>query len=95
MYREARNDYDLVLKAEPKNDLIYYNRGLDYYDAGEFQKAIDDFTSAIKIDPDFGNAFLNRGIANYLLGIDGCSDLMEAKYLGAFVHPKAIEGICN
>lgn len=68
---------------------------MDYYDAGEYRKAIDDFTSAIKIYPDFADAFLNRGIANYFLGIDGCSDLMEAKYLGADVHPKTIAWICN
>lgn len=95
MYREARIDYSIVLRAEPLNELIYYNRGLDYYDTGAYEQAVDDCTSAIKIDPDFANAFLNRGIANYLLGIDGCSDLMEAKYLGADVHPKAIEGVCH
>lgn len=34
----------------------YYNRGNAYLEMGDIQKAIDDYTKAIKINPDFTQA---------------------------------------
>ena len=35
---------------------------------GEYQEAIDDYTSAIKINPDDADAYVNRGAAYHNLG---------------------------
>ena len=41
----------------------YYNRGKAYYNLGEYEKAIADFTQAINMNPDFAEAYQSRGIA--------------------------------
>ena len=40
-----------------------YNRGIIYYCSGKYQKAIDNYTKAIELDPEFAFAYFNRGIA--------------------------------
>ena len=43
------------------NPLAYFNRGIVYGDAGEIEKAIGDYTGAIRLDPGYVNAFVERG----------------------------------
>ena len=39
----------------------YYNRGLAWHDKGEADRAIADFTEAIRVDPKYEEAYNNRG----------------------------------
>ena len=41
----------------------YYNRGTVLGKKGEYDKAIEDFTNAIKLKPDYAEAYNNRGNA--------------------------------
>ena len=41
----------------------YYNRGNAYRNNGEYDKAITDYTEAIRLDPKYATAYNNRGIA--------------------------------
>lgn len=41
--------------------LAYFNRGIVYSNAGEIEKAIGDFTRAVRLDPDYVNAYVERG----------------------------------
>lgn len=43
--------------------LIYYNRGNAYKDKGQFDRAIQDYDEAIRLDPEYANSFNNRGYA--------------------------------
>ena len=45
----------------------YYNKGIDYYDDGKYQLAVNEFTTAIRLNPSFTNAYFNRGNAYYEL----------------------------
>ena len=61
----------IVIK--PKNEEIlsaedYINRGISKYNLGNYNAAIADYTSAIRIDPDDAIAYYNRGLAKYYLG---------------------------
>ena len=40
----------------------YYNRGVSWLDKGELDKAISDYSQAIRLDPKFVQAYTNRGI---------------------------------
>ena len=41
----------------------YFNKGIAYYDQGEFDEAIEEFTEAIELDPEYAIAYYNRGWA--------------------------------
>ena len=46
----------------------YFDSGNEHWKQGEYQEAIDDYTSAIKINPDDADAYVNRGAAYHNLG---------------------------
>lgn len=43
--------------------IAYNNRGIAYREKGEYDRAIADFTQAIKLNPKDVNPYLNRGVA--------------------------------
>ena len=51
----------------------FFNRAFGKYKQGDYQGAIEDYTQAIRLDPNYAIAYNNRGIARRKLG-----DLQEA-----------------
>ena len=45
--------------------VAYYNRGNAYFDKRDYDRAIADFTQAIKLDPKDAFAIHDRGVAYY------------------------------
>ena len=43
----------------------YFDKGNSFYNEGDFDKAIADYTKAISIDPKYAEAYYNRGQAYY------------------------------
>jgi tetratricopeptide (TPR) repeat protein len=41
----------------------FYNRGNAYYDQDDYDRAIADYSQAVRLRPDFAKAFINRGLA--------------------------------
>jgi len=50
-------------QLNPKDAEAYYSRGNNYYNKGEYDKAIINYSQAIQINPKFDNAYYNRGYA--------------------------------
>ena len=48
---------------------IYYNKGYAESDLEQHEEAIDDFTKAIELNPDFVWAYSNRGYSKNALGL--------------------------
>ena len=46
----------------------YLYRGNDKYKSGDYKRAIVDYTQAIRLKPDYADAYYNRGIAKHDLG---------------------------
>lgn len=46
----------------------YYNRGIAYSEKGEVERAIEDYTKAIELNPKFAEAYYQRGIAYRIKG---------------------------
>ena len=42
---------------------IYFNRGVTWYEMGNYDRAIQDYNEATKLNPNFEQAFFNRGNA--------------------------------
>lgn len=46
----------------------YFNRGLDYFNQGNYYQAIADYDQALKLNSQYSDAYNNRGVAYYKLG---------------------------
>ena len=75
----------------------YFNRGLAYFKQGKYELAIADFTSTIKINPQFAEAYYIRGLAYCKQGkYELCiSDLKKAADLGDNKARKNLKEIFN
>ena len=54
--------WDYVIEKTPETPLAYVNRGLVYENRERFDKAIEDFSKAITLDPLLDAAYNNRGM---------------------------------
>ena len=61
-----------------------YNSGTEYLEQEQYNQAIVDFDEAIRLDPEYANAYYNRGIAYGNLGQQELADrdFARAKSLG-------------
>lgn len=51
--------------------MLQYNQGIDYYKAGQYDQAIESFRTAIKLDPNYIDAYYNLGsVLEYLQQYD-------------------------
>lgn len=57
------NEYSKLISENPENKIFYFARGLDYMLVQDFSSAIEDFTKAIIIDPQFTLAHFNLAVA--------------------------------
>ena len=95
MYEEAINDLIQAIKINSDDADSYYNRGVAYGKLKKYKKAIKDYTRALIINPDLVKAYNNRGTAKYRIGLDGCSDLIEAKKRGHSISHDVYKIICK
>ena len=63
------------------------NRGSAYHETGQIDRAIDDYTEAIRLNPSLGEAFYNRATALAALGkiAEARQDLQQAEALGTTI----------
>jgi DnaJ-class molecular chaperone len=61
-----------------------YNRGAENVKAGKYKEALDDFSTAIRLNSDYAEAYRYRGFVNSLLGFElgAEADLAKAAKLG-------------
>lgn len=69
-YDDAIKECSRQINGETRVDdvgIAYVNRGLAYVGKGQYDLAVDDYTTAIKAKPNYENAYYNRGNAYYAL----------------------------
>ena len=60
--------YGIVIRKLPKLALAYHGRGRAYFGDERFGLAMEDFDTAIKLEPDFGGAYAERARVHIELG---------------------------
>ena len=60
-YAEAAEEFTKAIKADPKSERHYSNRGKAYRAAGKLEEAAADFTKVIEFDPKDFSAYSERG----------------------------------
>ena len=76
---------ELAYKAEdPQLALAYNDRGSVYDSLGEYQRAIQDYDQAIRLEPQDALAYANRALAYTDLGkaMEAQQDVARAAQLG-------------
>jgi len=66
-YKEAEAAINKAIELSPRA-AFYLNRGVVHNELGDKQGAIDDYTLAIKINPNYAKAYYNRGYVRKDLG---------------------------
>lgn len=59
-----------------------FNIHVEWSSHCNYEEAIADYTRALRIDPDYADAHVNRGIAKEILGLAYCVDYKTACELG-------------
>lgn len=63
LFKQAINEYSLVIENSPEYALAYESRGSAYIETGEYDLAINDFNTAITLESQISEAYVNRGVA--------------------------------
>jgi serine/threonine-protein kinase len=66
-YLGAVDDYTHALERQPDTDL-YTHRGWAYFFADAWKPALHDFEEALRLDPEYCDAYIGRGLAHVMLG---------------------------
>jgi tetratricopeptide (TPR) repeat protein len=66
-FPDAVEDYTRALERSPDAD-IYQHRGWAHFFADAWKLALRDFSKAIELDPEAGDAYNGRGLARVMLG---------------------------
>jgi hypothetical protein len=77
-------------------DTSHYDRAVAFLKSGQYREAIEEFTSAIEIDPNSPNSYVGRALAHRSLGneVDAASDEQMAQRLGG-VETSTWSRLCN
>lgn len=82
----VQGDLNHALELSPQNVFLLYNRGNLSAQRQDYQRAIDDYTAVIAIEPQLAEAYYNRGLCRiYLKQMEeGIRDLSKAGELGLY-----------
>jgi tetratricopeptide (TPR) repeat protein len=61
-FSEAINAYEKSLALDPKNVNVRVDMGTCYRGVGKFDKAVEEYRKALKINPNFPNGHRNLGV---------------------------------
>ncbi len=74
-----------VISKHPEASVAYINRGNAWQEKGDYNRAIADYSMAVKAEPNAADAYLNRGLAYFKLESTtlALQDFNQAILLGA------------
>jgi tetratricopeptide (TPR) repeat protein len=93
----AAADLKKAISISSDNAMAMLNMGNIAAQAKKYSEAISYYDKAIAIDPKFGNAYNNRGLAKHMIGIKAgsCEDLHKAYVFGFAAAKQNLEYYCK
>jgi tetratricopeptide (TPR) repeat protein len=84
-YMDAVAAHSICIGAAPEAARCFYNRALAFDALGHSELALRDYDHAVRLDPSFADALLNRGVLHFRAKRYNCaiSDLQRAGELGS------------
>ena len=81
---KAVDYWNHAVSSKQNTAVAYSNRGLAYHDLRQYQNAVKDFDTAIKMDPGYAAAYNNRGnsyyeLNEYKLALDDFNQSLKLK----------------
>lgn len=95
--KKAHADIERSIAIRPKNKNSYLYNGLLYRDEEDLGKAKDMFNKLIELHPDFAEAYFERAVTWYKIGVLNmvCKDLNKAEILGYTKATEAKKKFCK
>ena len=59
---------NVAIASETESAEVWFNKGVDLYEQGKYEDALECFDKAIELDPDFSDAWYNKGLVLQYLG---------------------------
>jgi protein O-mannosyl-transferase len=93
VWRDDLTLWDDTVGKSPHKARPYLNRGMNYYEQGEYTKAMTDFNKAIENNPKDANAYYDRGLIYDYQGkfIKALSDYNKSIELEPYDNPTVYE----
>ncbi|GAA4004359.1 tetratricopeptide repeat protein [Hymenobacter fastidiosus] len=96
-YQDAVADYSTLIRMQPTNAGLYFERGMTQLHDDQLARAIADFTKALRLSPTHQASLLYRGVAkmqllNYKSAITDFSQLIQLDANNAEAYE--YRGIC-
>ena len=67
-HTNARRFFDAAIRADPGSYILYYNRGIYFQAMHQWQPALQDLGTCLRLKPTCANAALLRAVINTKLG---------------------------
>nr|MBA3536028.1 tetratricopeptide repeat protein [Tatlockia sp.] len=95
--KKGHADLERSIEIRPKNKLSYLYNGMLYRDEEEFGKAKDMFNKVIELYPNYAEAYFERAVTWYKIGILNmvCKDLDKAESLGYTKATETKKQVCK
>ncbi len=67
-FGNSQNAYTVCIALQPKNAIAYFNRGMTWYSASQFESSAEDYAKAYSLAPSWHWSRLNRALSLHKLG---------------------------
>jgi tetratricopeptide (TPR) repeat protein len=87
----------MAIQLSPEFPKAYFNRGGLFLNQKNYEKAIEDYSTALSIDPTYAKAYFNRGLCYYNMNLKekACANFSLATQYGYSGSAKTIQEYCK
>lgn len=92
-YKQALDIYNRILERNPDDLEAHYNKGLIYYNTGDYAQAIQEYKKVLRINPTYKNVYPYEILAEYILKKDIQTSLDYKKGFFYSIKEKPVQAL--